>query len=358
MHQRIEKSKAESFFCRLGFAQRPFRGFSQLDLTFMTLDDIAHLTHQQLPGVDPADLAYDVIEKGGSGRIFVRVKNQATSESWVAMSYTDDRPDNARFASITDFLADHGVAVPHILGRDEAAGFLLVQDLGSVDLGDFVDRDWSTEQGPHYQQSLDTVFALHQITEADQPTDLPELEFSFDAELYQWEQDYFFNHYVANFESEAAMQIREHDSLAQCRDYLSELPRSLVHRDFQSTNVMFQDDRCYLIDYQGMRFGLPEYDVASMVYDPYVHLSDDQRDSLIDYYYQLKVNAGHTETRETYQKVLDACALQRLMQALGAYGFLGLTKGKKEFLEHIEPAKQRLLSIAQRELPILAEVMG
>jgi hypothetical protein len=34
--------------------------------------------------------------------------------------------------------------------------------------------------------------------------------------------------------------------------------------------------------------------------------------------------------------------MQRLMQALGAYGFLGLVKGHKHFLKHVAPAMQSL----------------
>ena len=34
--------------------------------------------------------------------------------------------------------------------------------------------------------------------------------------------------------------------------------------------------------------------------------------------------------------------MQRLMQALGAYGFLGLVKGHKHFLKHVAPAMESL----------------
>ena len=34
--------------------------------------------------------------------------------------------------------------------------------------------------------------------------------------------------------------------------------------------------------------------------------------------------------------------MQRLMQALGAYGFLGLVKGHKHFLRHVAPAMRSL----------------
>ena len=37
--------------------------------------------------------------------------------------------------------------------------------------------------------------------------------------------------------------------------------------------------------------------------------------------------------------------MQRLMQALGAYGFLGLVKGHKHFLKHLPAAMKLLRSI-------------
>ena len=36
-----------------------------------------------------------------------------------------------------------------------------------------------------------------------------------------------------------------------------------------------------------------------------------------------------------FDNTLRLCAMQRLMQALGAYGFLGLVKGHKHFLRYV-----------------------
>jgi hypothetical protein len=39
--------------------------------------------------------------------------------------------------------------------------------------------------------------------------------------------------------------------------------------------------------------------------------------------------------------------MQRLMQALGAYGFLGLVKGHKHFLKHVPAAMASLRSVVE-----------
>ena len=43
------------------------------------------------------------------------------------------------------------------------------------------------------------------------------------------------------------------------------------------------------------------------------------------------------------------CAMQRLMQALGAYGKLGIEKGKKEFLQYIPSALRLLKEAIEKE---------
>ena len=45
---------------------------------------------------------------------------------------------------------------------------------------------------------------------------------------------------------------------------------------------------------------------------------------------------------------LRLCAMQRLMQALGAYGFLGLVKGHKHFLQYIPNALPSLRAVVAK----------
>ena len=106
--------------------------------------------------------------------------------------------------------------------------------------------------------------------------------------------------------------------LKQIAEQLGSYPRVLVHRDFQSQNIIIRQGQAYLIDFQGMRPGLAEYDLASILYDPYVHLTGSERAELRQFY---------RSTAEVNDPVFDErfrlCAMQRIMQALGAYAFLG-----------------------------------
>ena len=90
-----------------------------------------------------------------------------------------------------------------------------------------------------------------------------------------------------------------------------------------------------------MRPGLAEYDLASLLFDPYVRLSAVEREELWSYYRGRRGLQSATEMPET----LRLCAMQRLMQALGAYGFLGLVKGNRQFIGHIPAALNSLCKV-------------
>jgi aminoglycoside/choline kinase family phosphotransferase len=117
----------------------------------------------------------------------------------------------------------------------------------------------------------------------------------------------------------------------------------VIHRDFQCQNIMITRGGIpRVIDFQGARMAPAAYDVASILWDPYHRLDDSIRDRLIDYYLEemKRRSAGFDEA--LFRDGLISCRLQRHMQALGAYGFLSVVKGKNYFLKHV-PEALRLL---------------
>ena len=126
--------------------------------------------------------------------------------------------------------------------------------------------------------------------------------------------------------------------LREIATQLAAEPRCLVHRDFQSQNVMIRDGQPSFIDFQGLRPGLAQYDLASLLLDPYVSLPATEHDALFAHY----LATARPENPAHFRALYDLCAMQRLMQALGAYGKLGHTDNRTQFLTHI-PAALTLL---------------
>ena len=274
------------------------------------------------------------IERGGSDRKFWRGGGAASG--LVAVAYGLEKAENARYADCAAFLHSQGVSVPRVLARDAEQRFLLLEDAGSEDLWTHRELPWN-KRAELYRQALREVAAMHKadLAAAEKAR---VLQVPFDADLYRWEQEYFFEHFLGARQNDLAPFEDQAGSLAA-------KPRVLLHRDFQSQNIMVREGRVAFIDFQGMRAGLAGYDVASLIYDPYVALSDAERAELSDFYF----GAAGLSDRGAWEAELRACARQRLMQALGAYGFLGRVKGKAAFLGHIPVAARRLAALCETD---------
>ena len=306
-----------------------------------------------------------LIEKGGSGRSYCRVvrtdgqggTGESGPASVVLMLYTERRADNKSFFPATEALALSGVRTLRIYHHDAVNLRAWLEDLGEEDL--WAVREGAARRQDLYRSTLRQAARLHALRWCDLPDALRAgLQSPFDEALYAWEQGYFFDQWAARFSALSAAEleaVRNGPELAALRQELGALPRSPVHRDFQSQNVIIRDGSAWLIDYQGLREGRPEYDLASLLYDPYVCLPAEERTALRDYYFSLRgPDAGGCTAR-----IFAMCACQRLMQALGAYGKLGVGDGKKPFLLHIRPAVEILRGILQESglLPSLDAVL-
>ncbi|NJK92931.1 MAG: phosphotransferase [Blastochloris sp.] len=293
-------------------------------------------------GVTGVHLA--AILKGGSDRRFFRLSNPQFH--CILMEYGLEREENALYADIGRFLGRLGLEVPEILAHDEEKRLVWIEDLGAEDLWAFRGKPWS-ERAPLYRSALEQANRLHQQGyRAAQKANL-KLMPGFDAALYAWERSYFYEKFLALL-CQSPLSESEKESLegllAPLAGELLEEPEVLVHRDFQSQNIMVKAGWTYLIDFQGMRTGTAYYDLASLLFDPYVQLSTEEREECLTYYYCLP---GKRPRRAHFDERFLQAATQRLMQALGAYGFLGLEKGKKSFLAHVEPALNSLCHITR-----------
>ena len=113
--------------------------------------------------------------------------------------------------------------------------------------------------------------------------------------------------------------------------------QGFMHRDCQSRNIMLKEGRPRLIDFQGGRVGPPGYDLASLLFDPYVRLETGLRTACCDQYQQRRLELGDFDG-EAFRRTWPFLTACRLMQALGAYAFLSGVRGKPRFLKYLPVA--------------------
>lgn len=299
-------------------------------------------TRMHFPRLDVAEIKIAPIQKGGSDRKFYRIRCSA-EQALILVKYNLDREENRQYVTIASFLAKHSIRVPEIYFHDSTEGLIWLEDLGERDLYSYRTDQWLV-RGAFYESALDQIATLHALPEEVCIQIKPHLPAEFNAEVYGWEQNYFFENCLGRYfkvDATKVASLSQLPALSEIAERLAAFPRVLVHRDFQSQNTIIRNAQAYLIDFQGMRPGLAEYDLASLIYDPYIDLSDDERAGLIAYYRGRQLASGIILNGD-FDLKLRLCAMQRLMQALGAYAFLGLVKGHKHFLEHIPRAMRTL----------------
>jgi N-acetylmuramate 1-kinase len=305
----------------------------------MKTDLLLRQTRTRIPQFDVDDINIAAIEKGGSDRKFYRVRS-SPDQTLILVKYNLEREENRHYVEIAQFLEAHGIRAPKVYFHDPDEGLIWIEDLGEEDLFDHRRENWPV-RCKFYQSALDEIAKLHQLPESICIEMRDHLPAEFNAALYRWEQSYFFENCLGRYFKVDSQQLSALETLPALLEIAARLdrrPRNLVHRDFQSQNLIVRDGQAYLIDFQGMRPGLAQYDLASLLYDPYVDLSEVERAELIEHYCREKPSSDFSE-------ILRLCAMQRLMQALGAYGFLGLVKGHKAFLQYIPKALTSLRQI-------------
>ena len=257
----------------------------------------------------------------GSERVFFGC------DQGIVVLYDDgNRDENGKYPGHARWLKAHGIPVPEILADIPTMKTMLMSNAGE-------ERKMSVDDYAKVVETLAKFGAL------GSEKDLPDLLPQFDDETWEWERNLFAKYCLgANFQMEMPAAVRA--ELESVAEILEKEPKALVHRDFQSTNVLWKGDALAFIDFQGMRLGPAAYDLASLVYDPYVKFTDDQRRALVALYAKA---AG----REEFVKVLPFAAVQRLVQCLGAYGRLA-SVGQPQFGKHVLPALENLLDAADK----------
>ena len=264
----------------------------------------------------PGDVEFMSVR--GSDRVFFKAPGR------VIVLYDDSkRGENAKYAAHAKWLAAKGVPVPEVLADLKDCRTLVLEDAGC--------------EGMKADGYVKTAEALSRFNALDFSEIADTLEPPMDAALWKWERGLFREHCLEGRFARELPAAAERE-LEQVAAMLDKEPRALVHRDFQSTNVLWKDGGLKFIDFQGMRAGPALYDLASLVYDPYVKLSERERRAIVKVY-------ADSSGRGDIAGKLPFAAVERLVQCLGAYGRLA-SVGRAEFGRFVLPALENLLAAA------------
>ncbi len=186
------------------------------------------------------------------------------NKSKIVMDSSLQKESLVPFLDITGRLNSVGVSVPIIYEQDLDSGFLILEDLGSMDLLDSLTND---NYETYYMNAIDEIIKMQEADTIGLP--LYDGEFlRFEMELM--EEWYLQKHLGVNLDIDTQNIIK--DSIDAILEVVLSQPQGVfVHRDFHSRNIMLKDDGSLaVIDYQDARVGAISYDLVSLLRDCYI----------------------------------------------------------------------------------------
>ncbi len=285
--------------------------------------------------------AIELIPQSGGDRVYHRIKT-ATGSFIATRNY--NIKENEAFIYFSRQFKKAGCPVPEILMVSEDKKMYLQQDVGTVSLLNMLEQHGHNDYVYSlFQKSL--LALAHLQVNGNRGLDY---NYCITSEIFGKQaiisdllyfKYYFLDTLKIAYDKEKL--VSEFDELST---YLANADHKyFMFRDFQSRNIIVNDNAVFFIDYQGGMKGAVQYDVASLLWQAKAELSDEWKTGLLYYYITCLENIlqGPVD-KARFESEYNGYVLIRLVQVLGAYGFRGLFERKAHFLTSIPLALQNL----------------
>ncbi len=284
----------------------------------------------------------------GDGSVRELYRMAAASSTVVGVWNPHHPQENTAFLSFTRLFRRHGLPVPAVRADDPGSGAYLEQDLGDMTLLAWLDqlgsRRWGEEALAVYRQVVSFLpfFQVVAGTTADWSVCYQGEE--FDGPAMMRDLRYFEREFLEPMCAEHADLSADFERFVES---LAHWPRDcFMYRDFQARNVMLAGSEPWFLDYQSGRRGPLPYDIASLLFDSAVCMPEEVRKHLLEVYLR-GLGRFYPVDRDRFLIAFPGFCLLRILQALGAYGFLSRHRSKRHFLARVPTALSNLRWLRQ-----------
>lgn len=274
--------------------------------------------------------------------------------SWIVMDSPPAQEDPRPWLEIGTRLSTAGLHVPTVKACDLEQGFLLIEDLGSQLYLPALNDDTVDAL---YGDAMDALLRMQR--DAETAGLLPYDHAFLQRELEIMPEWFLRRHlgYTPECEEwdvlESAFTVLLHNALEQ--------PRSFVHRDYHSRNLLVTArNNPGIIDFQGALHGPITYDLASLLRDCYIVWDRARVVGWVESYRQrlqaaqlIDVNVGP----QRFRRWFDLIGLQRHIKVLGIFCRLGYRDGKLGYLDDLPRVYDYVIDVAGA-YPELADLVA
>ena len=290
----------------------------------------------------------EVASADASFRRYFRIVHPDGS-TLIAMDAPPDKEDIRPYLKVAGLLQSVGVHVPQVHAVDLARGYVLLEDLGSMQFLEQLQRG-----GDPDALYGDALAALVRIQSRGQ--DAARTLGPYDAAVLDREMalmpEWFLARHLA-FESGAEAQSllrRTFDTLIAAT---LEQPRVLVHRDYHSRNLMVvAGHNPGIIDFQDALDGPVGYDLVSLLKDCYLAWPRARVEAWLREYRAALRRAGAAAiagaSDAEFLRWFDFVGLQRHIKVLGIFARLWYRDGKVGYLADLPLTLEYVRDTASR----------
>lgn len=299
-------------------------------------------------GPDPWAFEMQAVPADGSRRSFWRVTHRRSDISFIAMANQPQdeqtKRENVAYLMIGRHLHEKHLPIPQIHVSDLNKGWFILQDFGKENLQQVAAS--CADRVPLYEQVAAVLFQLQiEGAEGFQPCWTCQTEKYDHTVMRRHEADYFRDAFLCRYLG----LKREWPELEHSLNHIAGNASCVedgffLHRDFQSRNLMVHGGAIGILDWQGGRLGPLGYDLASLLFDPYVSLTMRERERVCERYTGL-LSDRFPQSVTAFRKSFPYLALQRHLQILGAFSFLSRVRKRAHFEAYIFPALVSLRSL-------------
>ena len=257
--------------------------------------------------------------------------------------------DVGAFVHIDRHLRAIGLNAPTIWAKDQAQGFLLLEDFGDDVFAKVMAADRTTETSL-YRAAVDVLVQIEQSPPAAGIPDLTNADWAGAAGLVlDW--------YCRGITGQRAEAGAFTAALQDVLDRHANGPKVMILRDYHSENLMWLPGRAGLqkvgiLDFQLAQMGQKGYDLVSLLQDARRDVAPQVEQAMIRHYLD-RTGAPEAEFLATYA----ALGAQRALRILGIFARLCLVDGKPGYLDLIPRVWQQLQrNLAHPELVALRQV--
>lgn len=259
------------------------------------------------------------------------------SEPTKAEEFTDGALEirELPFLEVQRRLEAAGLPVPSVHGYDREAGVVVLDDLGDLTLEEHLARPDTLDFEDCYREAVRLVTQIQRNAEVIARGSIIE-DRCFDTRVLGLEVEHFLEFGVEarlGARLDPPERRRAEDEGRELVDRIVSLPQTVVHRDFQSRNLMRHEGRLVLIDFQDALIGPYVYDLVALLRDSYVVLERRFVSRMLTHYRGLM-----PEAPAALETDFDLVTIQRKLKDAGRFVFLDRVKGNPSFMRFFAPS--------------------